>query len=132
VTVNAVCACEVRSISIGLQVGADPSSPTPTCRRAIPYAVSDHELDLNELSGHDYSAWFPLFMPGDLSDHGSIRPRIDMVVSDRPYCEIITKNDAYGVIFDAFGAADLLPRLVFRIRQKNLWARVGSGSLASE
>src|SRR5579863_1667902 len=108
-----MCACEVRSMSIGLQVGTDPSPPTPTCRRAILCAVSDHELDLNELSGHDYSAWCPLFMPGDLSYHGSVRPWIDVVVSDRPHCEIIAENNAYGLILDAFGASDLLPRLVF-------------------
>ena len=36
-----------------------------------------------------------------------------MVVSDRLYRKIVAQNNTYGVILDAFGAADLLPRLVF-------------------
>ena len=106
-TVNAVSACEVRRMPIGLQIGTDPSPPAPTCRSLILFAVANHELHLDELSGPDHSAWVPLFMPGDLSDHGSIRPRIDMVVSDRLYRKIVAQNNTYGVILDAFGAADL-------------------------
>jgi hypothetical protein len=65
-TVNAVSACEVRRMPIGLQIGTDPSPPAPTCRSLILCAVANHELNLNELSGLDHSAWIPLFVPGDL------------------------------------------------------------------
>jgi hypothetical protein len=87
-TVNAVSACEVRRMPIG-QIGTDPSPPAPTCRSLIPCTVANHELNLNELSGLDHSAWIPLFVPGDLSDHGAIRPRIDMFASYLLYRNIV-------------------------------------------
>jgi hypothetical protein len=71
---------------------------------------------LNELSGPNYPIGIRLFMPGDLSDHGSVRPWINTVVRDCFHREIITENNAYGVVFDSLRAAYLFPGLVLRMK----------------
>src|ERR1700751_2429948 len=55
-------------------------------------------------------------MPGDLSDHGSVRPWIYAVLRDCLHREVITENNAYGVVFDSLRAAYLFPSLVLRMK----------------
>src|SRR5258708_12831722 len=55
-------------------------------------------------------------MPGDLSDHGSVRPWIYTVLRDCFHGEIIAENNAYGVVFDSLRAAYLLPSLVLGMK----------------
>src|ERR1700677_4301966 len=62
----------------GLQVRAEPATPTPAARGGVFLAVLDHELDLLERTGLDRAAGGGLLEPGDLREHGAIRPRVDL------------------------------------------------------
>jgi len=70
-------------LAVGSEIGTAPASPTPAFRGGVLLAVANHEFHLIEIRGEEQAGRFVFAgMPGDLGEHGTVRPWIDAMVGD--------------------------------------------------